>query len=230
MDISTENIILPELPKLKRGKKATTTTTKKKFKCPHCNKEYASKQGLNKHIAKEHAEDDDDDESGSDVSFTECDDNESSFNDDEFDTDAEFKRLRKELESIILNNPNIDLDTKVNTSVLQKINNMSIDELKARIFNAKRELNSHLDSKISDGALNIVNQIVGRMLNCVDELETEVMKDNLLRQSAKELLSMNILSMIPSQIKVAGLYSVDVATAISKKKSKQMVDNVQSTG
>lgn len=201
MDFSTENINavnLPEIPKLI-----------KKFKCEFCNKEFKSKKGHLNHIKKFHATDESDNVSiSSDFSFT------------EEPPLAELSKLKKELENLILNNPSIDIDRPVNTTILERINGMTVEELKARIFNAKRELNGKLDMKISDGALSMINQVVGRLLGCCEELEQEVMKDALLRESTKELLSMNVLSKIPSQIKVAGLYSLNVGTAMSKRKQK----------
>jgi hypothetical protein len=210
MDAIDENIRLPEIPVLK-----------KKFSCEKCGKQYKSKKGYETHVKKclEEFEEEYDIDNMTEVT---------EFAIEEMPNINELHRLRKEFENIILNNPSIDLDKKVNTSILEKITQMSVEELKARIFNAKRELNSHLDMKISDGALSIMNQVVGRLLNCVDELDEEVMKDQLLRQSTKDMLSMNVLSMIPSNIKVAGLYSVNVATALTKSRGKishQTIEN-----
>lgn len=216
MDFSNEtneNLRLPEIPKLV-----------KKFKCEFCGKEFKSKKGWQNHVKKFHGEQ----EEKSDIDYdnmtiiTEDYDNLDISN---FQPQSELTKLKKELENLILNNPSIDLERPVNTTVLEKINNMSVEELKARIFNAKRELNGKLDLKISDGALSLVNQVVGRILGCCEELEQEVMKDQLLRESTKEMMSMNLLSKVPSQIKVAGLYSLNVGTALTKKKSKQNVEN-----
>lgn len=212
-DEPNEKIRLPEIPKLV-----------KKFKCEFCGKDFKSKKGYQNHVKKFHNET----EEKSEIDY----ENMSVLTEDfenmdisNFEPNNELVKLKKELENLILNNPSIDLEKPVNTTILERINNMSIEELKARIFNAKRELNGKLDLKISDGALSLVNQVIGRILGCCEELEQEVMKDNLLRESTKEMLSMNLLSKIPSQVKVAGLYSLNVGTALNKKKSKQNVEN-----
>jgi hypothetical protein len=221
-DEPNEKIKLPEIPKLV-----------KKFKCEFCGKEFKSKKGYQNHVKKFHSET----EEKSEIDY----DNMSVLTEDfEHQNDAwlrdnmdisnfqpqnELNKLKKELENLILNNPSIDLERPVNTTFLERINNMSVEELKARIFNAKRELNGKLDLKISDGALSLVNQVIGRILGCCEELEQEVMKDQLLRESTKEMMSMNLLSKIPSQVKVAGLYSLNVGSALNKKKSKQNVEN-----
>jgi hypothetical protein len=208
-----ECIELPEIPILT-----------KKFKCDYCNKHFKSKKGHKNHIKKFHSNNVRDftiDDNDNDNDIISEEDIANLLDIEDFQSpDKEFLKLKQELENIILNNPSINIDEPVNTLVLEKINNMSIEEIKARIFHAKRALNSKLDCKISDGALGIVNQVVGRLLGCVDELESAVMSDDLLRQSTKDLLSMNILTKIPSQIKVAGLYSVNVGYALNQAKNK----------
>jgi hypothetical protein len=209
MDFSNEtneNLRLPEIPKLV-----------KKFKCEFCGKEFKSKKGYQNHVKKFHSETEEKSEIDYDDMSVLTEDFEN-MDISNFQPQNELNKLKKELENLILNNPSIDLERPVNTTFLERINNMSVEELKARIFNAKRELNGKLDLKISDGALSLVNQVIGRILGCCEELEQEVMKDQLLRESTKELLSMNLLSKIPSQIKVAGLYSLNVGTALNKKK------------
>jgi hypothetical protein len=122
-----------------------------------------------------------------------------------------------------MSNPNIDLKSPVELSPFQAINTMSVEELKARIFQAKRDLSSKTDLKISDSALGLVNLFVGNMLGCLDELQEEVNKDVLLRETVKDTLSINLLSKIPPQLKVTGLYAMNVGTAISKARSKNNV-------
>ena len=205
---------------------------KKTYTCEYCGKVLTTRKGWKKHIQKFHPDagqqqdkdiiDTFDVETGSVVG---------DFTGEIMHTEPskeqrELEKLRKELESIIMNNPSIDIESPVNTTLLQKIQSMSIEELKARIFNAKRALNSKLDLKISDGALSLVNQVIGRMLGCVKELEDAVMNDHLLRESTKDLLSFNLLAKIPSQLKVAGLYSIDLGLALNtakKNKSMQIV-------
>jgi hypothetical protein len=136
--------------------------------------------------------------------------------------DKELQRLRRELEQIVLSNPTIDIERPYSNTTLEKIQTMSATELRARIFQAKRELTSQIDCKISDGALSFTNQIVGRMLGCVDELNELVMADKVLRESTKDLMSMQLLSKIPPNLKVSGLYAVNVGVALQKAKAKKI--------
>lgn len=195
-----ENIELPEIPVIK-----------KKYKCSYCGKQYKTKASFMKHEEK-------------------CGANECPIENVQNEIltfpvpeNHQIEKLRAELENLVLSNPCISLNYPVSTSPLEAIKSMSIEELKARIFQAKRELNGKLDLKISDSTLNIVNMVVGKMLNCVDELNEEVMKDNLLRESTKDLLSFAVLSRIPPPIKVSGLYAVNVGVAMQKAKQKKLV-------
>lgn len=211
----TENIVLPEIP-----------TLKKKFECPCCGKQYKTKKSFEKHVEQCQAEAEYDMEN-----FDMCDENMEQLDQSEDMIDLshskELTRLRNELEQLVLSNPMLNLSSPVSTTPLESIQKMSIEELKARIFQAKRELNGKLDSKISDSALTMVNMVVGRMLNCVDELQEEVMNDPLLRESTKDLLSFSVLSKIPPQLKVSGLYAVNVGVAMQKKKQKNSVCSIE---
>lgn len=227
MEEQNQPIMLGEIPVLS-----------KKLKCPFCTKMFKSVKGQRNHVKKFHHNSVNTININTNREINDVNTNDMFDNDDtvteiidyDYDfreasplaQDNELARLKKELENIILNNPSISLDEPVNTLMLEKINHMSIEEIKARIFHAKRALNSKLDYKISDGALGIVNQVVGRLLGCVDELEQAVMNDELLRQSTKDLLSINLLAKIPSQIKVAGLYSVNVGYALNQAKNKNI--------
>lgn len=212
-----ENIELQEIPVLK-----------KKFTCKYCGKQYKTKSSYLKHEEKcLHNTNIDDADS------CELNDNEK-INIEEIvkvnskalsREDLQLQKLRAELENLVLSNPNISLNNPISTTPLEAIKNMNIEELKARIFQAKRELNGKLDLKISDSTLTLVNMVVGKMLNCVDELNEEVMKDNLLRESTKDLLSFAVLSKIPPPIKVSGLYAVNVGVALQKSKQKNLNNN-----
>lgn len=212
MDVDNENIVLSEIPVLK-----------KKFICPHCEKEFKSKNGWKKHIEKFHPESDN--ESQLSYQLTEYENPQLKGNLGLPNISNDLHILRSELQNLLLNNPSLNIDEPVNTTSFEKINNMTPDELRARIFNAKRSLNNRLDHKISDGTLSFCNQIVGRLLGCVEELEEEIRNDEMLRDSTKELLSFNLLSKIPVNIKVAGLYSIDVASALNKKRVRNLNDN-----
>lgn len=188
---------------------------KQTFECPHCGKKYKSKKSFEKHVDScEYNEENLDLESLQDISET-----------GDVVTHApnhELQHLRNELLQILMSNPNIDLKSPIELTPFQAINSMSVEELKARIFQAKRELSSKTDLKISDSALGLVNLFVGNMLGCLDELQEEVNKDILLRETVKDTLSINLLSRIPPQLKVTGLYAMNVGTAMSKARSKKI--------
>lgn len=225
MDAQDEKITLPELPVLK-----------KVFECEHCGKKYKTKKSYEKHVVQ----------CSQPVDYEQLDlenmDLEN-FDMENIDIEAlmqksqgnkqvdfssknkELEKLRNELEQLLLANPMMDISNPVNVAPLEAIKHMTAEELKARIFQAKRELNGKLDMKISDSALNVVNLVIGRMLGCVDELQEEVMKDIVLRESAKDLLSMSVLSKVPPQLKVSGLYAVNVGVALQKKKASNSKEN-----
>jgi hypothetical protein len=211
--MSVKNFDIDEpLPKLKQV-----------FECPHCGKKYKSKKSFEKHVAScEYNEENQ--ESDLDLDALEvisaCNNTAIVPNHAEL---REIQNLRNELLQILMSNPNIDLKSPVELSPFQAINTMSVEELKARIFQAKRDLSSKTDLKISDSALGLVNLFVGNMLGCLDELQEEVNKDVLLRETVKDTLSINLLSKIPPQLKVTGLYAMNVGTAISKARSKNIV-------
>lgn len=200
-----ENIQLPDIPVLK-----------KKFTCSHCGKQYKTKASFHKHelkcVQQKQIINEDDEPNHNEV-----------YDISKSNDDLQIQKLRAELENLVLSNPCISLNHPVSTSPLEAIKSMSVEELKARIFQAKRELNGKLDLKISDSTLSLVNMVVGKMLNCVDELNEEVMKDNLLRESTKDLLSFAVLSKIPPPIKVSGLYAVNVGVAMQKAKQKNFI-------
>jgi hypothetical protein len=206
--MSIKNFDIDEpLPKLKQV-----------FECPHCAKKYKSKKSFEKHVDScEYNEENQ--ESDLDLDALEV---ISSCNNTSIVPNYEIQNLRNELLQILMSNPNIDLKSPVELSPFQAINTMSAEELKARIFQAKRELSSKTDLKISDSALGLVNLFVGNMLGCLDELQEEVNKDVLLRETVKDTLSINLLSRIPPQLKVTGLYAMNVGTAMSKARSKKI--------
>lgn len=209
--MSVKNFDISEpLPKLKQI-----------FECPHCGKKYKSKKSFEKHVDScEYNEENQDSELDLDSLevISRCNDMAPHV------TNHELQSLRNELLQILMSNPNIDLKSPIELTPFQSINSMSAEELKARIFQAKRELSSKTDLKISDSALGLVNLFVGNMLGCLDELQDEVNKDVLLRETVKDTLSINLLSKIPPQLKVTGLYAMNVGTAMSKARSKKIID------
>jgi hypothetical protein len=227
----SEQIVLPEinLEQIKKIKKQS-----KEFPCPQCGKVYKSKRAMNNHLNKCEVEGDNDE----DFDITQFENmteeelmkymqeqqeqQEHQEHPHNMDDDKELTKLRKELEQIVLANPSLDLDKPYSNTTLEKIQTMNATELRARIFQAKRELTCQLDCKISDGALSFANQVIGRMLGCVDELHAQVMNDTILRESTKDLLSMQLLSKIPPNLKVSGLYAVNVGVALQKAKANKI--------
>lgn len=227
----SENIVLPEinLEQVKKTKK--TKQHSKEFPCPQCGKVYKSKRAMNNHLNKCDVEGDNDEnfditqfenmteEELMQYMQEQQEQQEHSHGEED---DKELAKLRKELEQIVLSNPTLDIEKPYSNTTLEKIYTMNATELRARIFQAKRELTCQLDCKISDGALSFANQVIGRMLGCVDELNEQVMKDVVLRESTKDLLSMQLLSKIPPNLKVSGLYAVNVGVALQKAKAKKI--------
>ena len=194
--MSAPLVNLPELPNFS-----------KKSECAGCGKCYKNKASYNKHISNCIKTDD---------SKIEPVENQQPLE----ENDKELKKLREELENLVMSNPMLDLSKTVNTNVFEQIHDMTKEELKARIFQAKREFNGKLDMKISDAGLTVVNLVVGNMLGCVEELQEEVDKDIVLREATRDMLSMGFLSKIPPQIKVSGLFAVDLGLAIQKRRAK----------
>jgi hypothetical protein len=176
------------------------------YQCENCLKEYKSKSGLSKHLIK---------------CVVEPEIIEEIFDEEPDMDDSRKMKLQNELKTLVLNNPtSIDLTKEVGYNHLESIYNMDVNELEARIFDAKLTFNKKIDSKVADSALSLTNQIVGGLLGCVNELEYEVSKDEILREATKDLLSFRILNYIPIEMKVSGLYSLNVATAMKKNKLK----------
>lgn len=204
---------------------------KKIHECPVCGKKYKSEKSYLKHL--ESHEELMDENVNEDVENLEEEKPKSIFSSIIPSNDKQNKidKLQRELEQLILSNPSIDINKPCQDNTLDKIYSMSEEELKARIFDAKRNLTSGLDMKISDGVLSFTNTIVGNMLGCLDELEECVNQDKMLRQATKDMLSMSVLSYVPPNIKVAGLYAVNVGTAMSKakvKRHKPVIEEIKS--
>lgn len=132
------------------------------------------------------------------------------------------QKLRDELLNLCINN-NIDLNKPVDgfcNNFTEKINSMSVDELKMRIIQAKKVLNDKMDYKLSNQILNISNLVIGKFLNCLDELNQEVEKDLLLKDSVKTVCSESILNKLTPTTKIGALYSLNIASAMNKAKDR----------
>jgi uncharacterized C2H2 Zn-finger protein/predicted DNA binding CopG/RHH family protein len=146
--------------------------------------------------------------------------------------DAEEQRLREQLKELVMANPTINLDKSYNDDLLKKIDNMDLDTLKKKLFIAKTELTKKVDMRISDSMLMFAGRLIGALLGCVDELNTELDKDVALRESARETLCLHFLSTLSPHVKVCGLFGADVGIAMSKAtlrkaKERAMVTKVE---
>ena len=108
------------------------------------------------------------------------------------------------------------------------IDNMDLDEIKARIRLANRATCSKLDSSVTQNLIMMTNQVCGRLLGCVEELESSTREDKLLHDTAKNYLGLNVLDHIPTEIKLFGLYGSHVANSwvVAKKRTNVSVTEI----
>lgn len=135
----------------------------------------------------------------------------------------DIEALRNELTMLFINNPTINLTKKVETNYMELINKMSIEELKIRILEIKQNLSTKLDRRYSDMALKGASFLVGSVLGISNELEKVNSADELLSQSAQELLTFRLgLFALPAEVKTSGLFFLNVVdTFIQKQKELQ---------
>ena len=132
---------------------------------------------------------------------------------------TEKERLQEEL--MRLADYNAEVVTKpVNDKVAKLVEEMDIEELKARIRVGKRKQSSKMDNSVAEQTINLCNQFTGRMLGCLEELNETSLKDELLKECTKEYLCLNVLDFIPHELKIGGLYGSHVASAYYKASAK----------
>lgn len=137
------------------------------------------------------------------------------------DEQDELLKLRDQFKKLVLNN-NININEKCTTNNdFERIDKMNVEELKSRIIMAKHSFSKSIDKKITDNCLSMVNLIVGSALGCLEELQYEVEKNIILSEATNKVISQEILIHIDPKLKMAGLYSIDVATAFKKAKLKK---------
>lgn len=133
---------------------------------------------------------------------------------------TEKKRLQEEL--MRLSDYNADVVTKpVNDKVAKLVEEMDIEELKARIRVGKRKQSSKMDNSVAEQTILMCNQLSGRMLGCLEELNETSLKDELLKECTKEYLCLNVLDFIPHELKIGGLYGAHLASAYYKASAKE---------
>lgn len=128
------------------------------------------------------------------------------------DEEAEIKRLREQLLTYADHNSAI-VERPVNDKIAKLVNEMSIDELRARCRQGKKINAGRMDSVVGQQIIQFTNLAVGQLLDCLDELEESTRKDRLLHECTTEYLSLHLLDYIPEEIKIAGIYSSHVLSA-----------------
>ena len=134
-----------------------------------------------------------------------------------FEDEVERDSLREQLIAIAVNKPDI-LTNKFNLYSVELIEDMSINEMKARILSFKMNQGSMLDSNVVSNGLYLCNIGIGSILGITQELNESVQQDKLLLDSTKEFINLEFLHLIPHYLKIGGLYLTHVASALSKKK------------
>ena len=104
---------------------------------------------------------------------------------------------------------------------------MSYQELKDRIRDFKINYSKKIDSRISKSGLDITAYILGSILDAYEEIQEEFDKDVLLQESARDVLSQDLLCYIDPKMKLGGLLAMNVGKGYVKsfdserKKQKQ---------
>lgn len=133
---------------------------------------------------------------------------------------TEKEKLKSELLRLSDYNPDVVLKP-VNDKLANIVENMSIEELRARVRVGHRNQSSKMDGTVAAQAINLANQLSGRLLGCLEELTESSSKDKLLNECVKDYLCMNILDYIPNNLKIGGLYSSHVASAYYAAQQKK---------
>jgi hypothetical protein len=148
---------------------------------------------------------------------------------DAIDLDAEEKEMKQLREQLLqYADHNEDVVTKtVNDKLARLVNNMSIDELRARVRQGKKINSSRLDSVVGENLIWLANQSVGNLLDCVEELNESTEHDKLLQETVTSYFSLNVLDYVPMEIKMSGLYAAHVlkATYEAQKRATPVKQN-----
>jgi hypothetical protein len=125
---------------------------------------------------------------------------------------SEKEKLKAELLRLSDYHPEI-VTKPVNDKVAKLIEEMTIEELRERVRYGHRNQSSKMDDSVSSQTIMMANQVAGRMLGCLEELNESSMKDKLLSECVKDYMCLNILDYIPNELKIAGLYGSHVSSA-----------------
>lgn len=133
---------------------------------------------------------------------------------------SEKEKLQEELLRLADYNESV-ITKPVNDKIAKLVDDMSIEELKARIRSAKRNQSSKMDTNVAEQTILLTNQMMGTLLGCLEELNESSLKDELLKECTKEYLCLNILDYIPMELKLGGIYSSHLASSYYKAKAKR---------
>eukprot|EP00916_Digyalum_oweni_P004735 GHVL01008381.1.p1 GENE.GHVL01008381.1~~GHVL01008381.1.p1 ORF type:complete len:238 (-),score=30.38 GHVL01008381.1:331-1044(-) len=136
------------------------------------------------------------------------------------DEEMEMKKLKEQLLNYADHNPDVVMKP-VNDKIAKLVNEMSIDELRARCRQGKKINAGRMDNVVGQQIIQLSNMAVGQMLDCLDELDESTRDDKLLNEVTTEYMSLHLLDFIPEEIKIAGIYSSHVLSAYREKQRKQ---------
>lgn len=125
---------------------------------------------------------------------------------------TEKEKLKAELLRLSDYHPEI-VTKPVNDKISKLIEDMDIEELRERVRYGHRNQSSKMDNTVAQQTIHLANQLTGRMLGCLDELNETSLQDKLLNECVKDYMCMNILDYIPNELKIGGLYGSHVAKA-----------------
>jgi hypothetical protein len=133
---------------------------------------------------------------------------------------SEKEKLKNELLRLSDHNPDV-ITKPVNDKLARLVEDMSIEELRERVRFGKRNQASKMDGSVAAQTITIANQLTGRFLGCLEELNETSVKDKLLNECVKDYMCLNILDYIPNELKIGGLYGSHVANAYYTSQQKQ---------
>lgn len=143
---------------------------------------------------------------------------------EEEDLEAEKRALKEKLLQYSDHNPDIVVKP-VNDKIAKLVNEMDIDELRARCRQGKKIVSSRMDNVVGQQIITLANQSVGTLLDCTDELHYSTKRDTLLQETTTQYFSLHLLDFIPDEIKMAGIYGSHVIGAYYEAESKRNKSN-----
>lgn len=136
--------------------------------------------------------------------------------------EREMKELKEKLLQFADHNPAV-VEKPINDRIAKLVDNMSIDELRARCRQGKKICSGRMDSVVGEQLIYLANQTCGTLLECVDELQASTEKDKLLHETTTEYFSLHLLDFVPEEVKIMGIYSSHVLKAYYQAQMKAPV-------